>query len=49
MYDGFSIGTQLGYYASSILNGTLSVSTLSINPVDKGPILIYQRRTPIFI
>ncbi|MBU3131363.1 HAMP domain-containing histidine kinase [Clostridium gasigenes] len=39
MYDGFSIGTKLGDYASSILKGSLSISTLGINPVDKGPIL----------
>lgn len=48
MYDGFSIGTQIGDYAYQILNGTLSIDTLGISSFNKDPILFINEEIKSF-
>lgn len=48
MYDGFSIGTQIGYSAYQILNGTLSIDSLGISSLDKGPLLFINEELKSF-
>lgn len=48
IYDGFSIGSQLGEYAYEILINNLSINTLGINSANKGPILFINEELQSF-